>query len=120
MDKDLRFISAETILIICDECRKQLVNDLEQILQATLWLDQMEAGSEAAQCLLKGLVIEKYLMELGNVFVIASAKLISRLTSMNDIHHSLKLLFERQIQSLTQVCLKKKNISEKFQFYCND
>lgn len=54
VDKDLRYISAETILIICNECRKQLVNDLEQILQATLWLDQMEAGSEAAQCLLKG------------------------------------------------------------------
>lgn len=54
MDKDLRSISAETILIICQECRKQLVNDLEQILQATLWLDQMEAGSEPAQYLLKG------------------------------------------------------------------
>jgi hypothetical protein len=31
-----------------------LINDLEQIIQATLWLDQIEAGSEAAQCLLKG------------------------------------------------------------------
>lgn len=54
VDKELRHVSAEAILAICQQCRKQLVNDLEQILQATLWLDQMEAGSEAAQCLLKG------------------------------------------------------------------
>ena len=53
IDKDLRQISAETILSICQTCRKHLVTDLEQILQATLWLDQTEAGSEAAQCLLE-------------------------------------------------------------------
>ncbi len=54
MDKELRYISADAILIICQQCRKQLINDLEQIIQATLWLNQNEAGSEAAQCLLKG------------------------------------------------------------------
>jgi hypothetical protein len=54
VDKELRHISADAILIICQQCRKQLVNDIEHIIQATLWLDQMEAGSESAQCLLKG------------------------------------------------------------------
>jgi len=54
VDKELRYISADTILIICQQCRKQLLNDLDQIIQATLWLDQIESGSEAAQCLLKG------------------------------------------------------------------
>jgi hypothetical protein len=87
VDKELRYISADAILIICLKCRKQLVNDLEQIIQATLWLDQMETGSEAAQCLLK-----------------ASAKLISRLSSSDDIHRYLNLLFDQQIRSLTEVC----------------
>jgi hypothetical protein len=54
VDKELRHVSADAILNICQQCRKQLVNDLDQILQATLWLDQIEAGSESAQCLLKG------------------------------------------------------------------
>jgi hypothetical protein len=35
------------------------VNDLEQIIQASLWLDQTEAGSEAAQCLLKGFYLKQ-------------------------------------------------------------
>jgi hypothetical protein len=34
---------------------------------------------------------------------LASAKLISRLTSLTDIDRYLKLLFDQQIQSLTQV-----------------
>jgi hypothetical protein len=54
VDKELRCISADAILTICQQCRKQLINDLNQIIEATLWLDQNEAGSEAAQCLLKG------------------------------------------------------------------
>ena len=47
-------MAADAILTICQQCRKQLLDDLDQIIQATLWLDQTEAGSEAAQCLLKG------------------------------------------------------------------
>ncbi|UJR24859.1 hypothetical protein I4U23_006228 [Adineta vaga] len=86
VDKDLRHVSADAIFNICQECRKQLINDFDQIIQATLWLDQIEAGSEAAQCLLK-----------------ASSKLISRLTSTDDIHRYLKLLFDQQIQSLTEI-----------------
>ncbi|CAF1464465.1 unnamed protein product [Adineta steineri] len=86
VDKELRFVSADAILNICQQCRKQLVNDLDQIIQATLWLDQIEAGSEASQCLLK-----------------ASSKLISRIVSTDDIHRYLKLLFDQQIQSLTQI-----------------
>jgi transportin-3 len=85
VDKELRYISADALLIICQKCRKQLINDLEQIIQATLWLDQIEAGSEAAQCLLK-----------------ASSKLISRLSSNDDIHRYLNLLFDQQIRSLTE------------------
>jgi hypothetical protein len=37
------------------------------------------------------------------LFILASAKLISRLTSIDDIHRYLKLLFDQQIQLLTQV-----------------
>ncbi|CAF0984499.1 unnamed protein product [Adineta ricciae] len=101
-DKDLRHVSANAILNICQECRKQLINDLDQIIQATLWLDQMEAGSEAAQCLLKGL----YAASNKTAFyfaILASSKLISRLTSTDDIHRYLKLLFDQQIQSLTEI-----------------
>ena len=36
VEKELRHVSAEAILAICQQCRKQLVKDLEQILQATL------------------------------------------------------------------------------------
>ncbi|CAF3892626.1 unnamed protein product [Rotaria magnacalcarata] len=85
-DTELRQVSADAILVISQQCRKQLINDLDQIVRATLWLDQNDNGSEAAQCLLK-----------------ASSKLISRLTSMNDIHRYLKLLFDQQIQSLNQI-----------------
>lgn len=53
------------------------------------------------------LSIEKYFIEIENVCRIASAKLISRITSTTDIHQYLKLLFERQIQSLTQVSHKE-------------
>lgn len=99
----MRHVSANAILSICQECRKQLINDLDQIIQATLWLDQMEAGSEAAQCLLKGLYVisNKILFYFA---ILASSKLISRLTSTDDIHRYLKLLFDQQIQSLTEVC----------------
>ncbi|CAF1268424.1 unnamed protein product [Rotaria sordida] len=85
-DKELQHMSADAMLIICQQCRKQLLTDLDQIIQATLWLDLVNNGSDAAQCLLK-----------------ASSKLISRLTSMDDIHRYLKLLFDQQIQSLTQI-----------------
>jgi hypothetical protein len=54
LDNELRHVAADAILTICQQCRKQLLDDLDQIIQATLWLDQTEAGSEAAQCLLKG------------------------------------------------------------------
>ncbi|CAF1343227.1 unnamed protein product [Rotaria sordida] len=86
VDKELRHISVDTILIISQQGRKQLLNDLDQIIQATLWLDLIDNGSDAAQCLLK-----------------ASSKIISRLTSIDDIHRYLKLLFDQQIQSLTQI-----------------
>ncbi|CAF3064766.1 unnamed protein product [Rotaria sp. Silwood2] len=77
VDKELCHTSADAILTISQSCRKQLLNDLEQIIQATLWLDLIDNGT--------------------------SSKLISRLTSMNDIHRYLKLLFDQQIQSLTQI-----------------
>ncbi|CAF2322955.1 unnamed protein product [Rotaria sp. Silwood2] len=86
VDKELRHISADTILIISQQGRKQLLNDLDQIIQATLWLDLIDNGSDAAQCLLKAL-----------------SKIISRLTSIDDIHRYLKLLFDQQIQSITQI-----------------
>ncbi|CAF4919616.1 unnamed protein product, partial [Rotaria sp. Silwood1] len=86
VDKELRHISGDAILIISQQCRKQLLNDLDQIIQATLWLDLNDSGSDAAQCLLK-----------------ASSKIISRLISIDDIHRYLKLLFDQQIQSLTQI-----------------
>ena len=57
VDQELRHVSADAILSICQQCRKQLVNDLDQIIQATLWLDQIEAGSQSAQCLLKGYLL---------------------------------------------------------------
>lgn len=81
-----------------------MINDLEQIIQATLWLDQIEAGSEAAQCLLKG---KQFFIEINLKifdFVLASSKLISRLSSNDDIHRYLNLLFDQQIRSLTEVC----------------
>ncbi|CAF3341773.1 unnamed protein product [Rotaria sp. Silwood1] len=86
VDKELRHISGDAILIISQQCRKQLLNDLDQIIQATLWLDLNDSGSDAAQCLLK-----------------VSSKIISRLISIDDIHRYLKLLFDQQIQSLTQI-----------------
>lgn len=54
----MRLVSANAILTICQQCKKQLVNDLEQIIQATIWLDQTENGSPSAQCLLKGFAFE--------------------------------------------------------------
>jgi len=37
------------------------------------------------------------------ILFLASSKLVSRLTSIDDIQRCLKLLFDQQIQSLTQV-----------------
>ena len=54
VDEELRYIAAETILTISQQCRKQLVDDLDQIIQATLYLEQLDNGNEAIQCLLKG------------------------------------------------------------------
>jgi len=86
IDQNLRSIAAETILIVCQQCRKYLVDELDRILEATFWLDSLESGSEATQCLLK-----------------ASSKIISRLTSTDDIQRYLKLLFDQQIQYLNKV-----------------
>ena len=53
IDKELRPMSAETILKISSQCKKQLIPHFDQILTATHWLNQIEVGSEASQCLLK-------------------------------------------------------------------
>lgn len=53
-DAELRQVSADAILAISQSCRKQLLNDIDQIINATLWLDLNDNGSEATECLLKG------------------------------------------------------------------
>ncbi|CAF0842657.1 unnamed protein product [Didymodactylos carnosus] len=86
VDQDLRSVSAEAILTICSQCRKQVLDQIEKLMQATLWLDQTAPGSEATLSLLK-----------------ASSKLISRLSSTDEISHYLNLLFDRQREVLSQL-----------------